>query len=758
MTSIGADLLELLGTVRRPGDFCTSGRIELLAPSLAVAGVGPVALPLLPVQAAQLAAVAEQAPYGRGADTLVDTDVRRTWQIGPDKVRVTGRHWPRTLEAILARVAEGLGVSDPVEAEFYKMLLYDTGSFFVSHRDTEKSPGMFATLVIVLPSQCEGGELVVRHQGRESRFDMRCDDPAEASFAAFYADCLHEVLPVTAGCRLTLVYNVLRRGRGKVPGPPDYSGEQIRAAELLQEWRDSAADPEADEPLKLVHLLEHAYTPAELGFDALKGADAAAAGVLAAAAQQSGCDLHLALLTREESGSAEYNGSYRRGRRYSDDDDDDDEFEVGEIFDSSVLLSEWRTLDGSPATLGEIPVEEEEITLADAFENLKPDEIHFEEATGNAGASFERTYRRAALVLWPHDSTFAVLCQAGLAATLPYLEDMARRWTADGADFAAPLRRDAHDLAGHMIDQWPKQHGYPRRDDAPTEAMRMLAALTMLEDIASIETFLTDVTAGGVYAKADNAAVLDALGLMPSQTGIGLIERIVRATGATAFAACADLLARAAAPAPQVATRLRDAAAALVDVLPAGTERAEFWEQPRRHVEAGFVVDLQTALAAIDETLADRAVTHILALPNTYDPDTVLVPAAKLMRGLVSRSVAAGRLHAACLAHLRGRIAKPLAPPADWRRPSVVGCQCEYCSELSRFLADPARGTWVLRAHQTHRSHVEGTIQTAHCDVDTATERRGSPHSLICTKNQASYERLARQRAEDIANVEVLAR
>src|SRR5580658_10985978 len=171
MSSICIELVELLSTVRRPGDFCTSGTIELLAPSLEVQGVGTVALPLLPLQAKQLAAVAEQAPYGRGQDTLVDTAVRRTWQIGPDKVRIQGRHWPRTLEAILARVSQGLGVSDPIDAQFYKLLLYDAGSFFVSHRDTEKAPGMFATLVIVLPSYCDGGELLVRHQGREARLD-----------------------------------------------------------------------------------------------------------------------------------------------------------------------------------------------------------------------------------------------------------------------------------------------------------------------------------------------------------------------------------------------------------------------------------------------------------------------------------------------------------------------------------------------------------------------------------------------------------
>ncbi len=756
MTSITASLVELLSTVRRPGDFCTSGTIELLAPSLEVEGVGPVALPLLPLQAEQLAAVAEQAPYGRGQDTLVDTAVRRTWQIGPDKVRIEGRHWTRTLEAILARVSQGLGVSDPIEAEFYKLLLYDAGSFFVSHRDTEKAPGMFATLVIVLPSHCSGGELLVRHQGRESRLDLRCEDPAEVSFAAFYADCLHEVLPVTAGCRLTLVYNVLRRGRGKPPEPPDYSAEQTRAAALLRRWSESAATPDAEAPLKLVHLLEHAYTPAELGFHTLKGADAAVAGVLSAAARQSGCDLYLALLTREESGAAEHTGYSRRGRRYGD--EDDDEFEIGEVFDWSVRLSEWRGLDGSPSPLGEIPVEENELSPPDAFDDLEPDEIHFSEATGNEGASFERTYRRAVLVLWPRDRTFAVLCQAGLQATLPYLEDMAQRWIEDGADVGSPLRRDAHDLAGHMIGQWPTKHWYPRQDDAPTDATRMLAALTRLQDIAGIETFLTGVTAAGVYTKADNAAVLGALGRLPREAGIALIERIVRATGATTFAACADLLARAAAAAPDRAASLRAAAAALIDVLPAHTKPKQAWEAPGPGVDPSFIVDLQTALAAVDEALAGRAVAYILASPTRYDPDTVLVPSAKSLRGLTHVSPAADRLHEACLAHLRGRIAEPLAPPANWRRPSAVGCRCAHCTELSRYLADPARETWIFKAAESDRSHVEATIRTAHSDVDTATDRRGRPYSLICIKNQASYERRAKQRVEDIENLVLLSR
>ena len=78
----------------------------------------------------------------------------------------------------------GSGVGEPAAAQLYKLLVYDRGSFSDSHRDTEKTPGTFATPVIVLPSISAGAELVVRHKGREVRLNLCCSDPSEASFAA----------------------------------------------------------------------------------------------------------------------------------------------------------------------------------------------------------------------------------------------------------------------------------------------------------------------------------------------------------------------------------------------------------------------------------------------------------------------------------------------------------------------------------------------------------------------------------------------
>jgi len=747
MPLLAEALAALLRTVDRPGSFHASGTAELLPPSLEVEGVGPLALPLLPAQAAQLAAAAELAPFGRGQDTIVDPAVRRCWQVGPGRVRIGGRHWARTLDGIVARAADGLGVTGPVTAEFYKLLLYGEGGFFVGHRDTEKAPGMFATLVVVLPSMHEGGDLLVRHAGQEARLTLRCGDPAEVAFAAFYADCVHEVLPVTQGFRLTLVYNLIRLGE-RAPEPPDHRAEQARAAALLREWDE-------DGPVKLVLPLEHAYTPAELGFPALKGADAAVAGVLAAAAPQARCDLHLALLTIEENGPAEYAGGYGWGRGGRE--DDEDSFEVVEVSNRDVVLSDWRSPDGAAPAIGPIPVDEdEELSPPGACDDLAPDEQSFREATGNEGASFERTYRRAALVLWPSGRLPAVLAQAGLSVTLPYLEDLARRWAAAGGDRSSPLWGEAHNLAAEMLAGWPAYHPWTAGGAGSTGATstaRMLAALSLLEDDDLIRQVLADVVAAGGHDARDIDAILGALGRLPLPDRAALVERVVQGTAGTALAACAGLLARAAAWGP---AGLHEAAAALVRAMPGDPARAApapSWQRPAP-MAPRTVLDLLAGLGAADPALAGQAAAHMLAWPGTYGMDAVLVPA---VRDVPADAPGAGPLRAACVAHLRARAAEPLARPADWRRDSTLPCRCPRCTELARFLDDPEQRTWVLKAAEADRSHVEGTIRTAGCDLDTMTDRRGRPYSLVCTKTQASYERRARQRKKDLADLVLLA-
>ena len=105
MTSITNQIFDSLQTVQCPGDFYATGTQDIFLPQLEVAGVGRIALPLLSMQAKQLVAMAEQAPYGRGQETLVDTDVRRTWQIDARHVTLKGKHWAKNLSTIVGRCA-----------------------------------------------------------------------------------------------------------------------------------------------------------------------------------------------------------------------------------------------------------------------------------------------------------------------------------------------------------------------------------------------------------------------------------------------------------------------------------------------------------------------------------------------------------------------------------------------------------------------------------------------------------------------------
>ena len=207
---------------------------------------------------------------------------------------------------------------------------------------------------------------------------------------------------------------------------------------------------------------------------------------------------------------------------------------------------------------------------------------------------------------------------------------------------------------------------------------------------------------------------------------------------------------------------LEPAAQVLVAALPGDPATAiptEGWRRPLP-VTPGLVADLLAALCHLGaRSLGDQAVDHLLNWSDTFPLDTILVPAACLLNEQgwpASDWAPTRRLRRHCLDHQARRIAEPLVAPVDFARESRVACGCAYCADLSAFLADPLRSVWVFKAAQKCRSHVEHSIRRDQCDVSQETERRGSPHALVCTKNQASFERRVAQRQKDLEDQERL--
>ena len=794
---------ELLSGVERAGDFFVSGAMEIPMPRVEVEGMGVLSFPVPPTQIAALIHRATRAPYGRGEQTLLDGSVRRVWQLPPDKVRLGGKSWAATFDDILQQVVAGLGCEGmPVSAELYKLLVYDTGGFFLAHRDTEKAGGMFGTLVVALPSAHRGGELVIRHAGREVMVDMSGADVSEVSFAAFYADCEHEIWPITEGNRVCLIFNLLQqrgvKGQRELLQAPDYDRQIAAAAEMLE--RNLTAP---DAPAKVAWLLEHQYSPDGLSFAGLKSADAARVKVLAQAAERAGCAAHLGIVHIEESGVAtatydEYRP--RRWGRYGDageeiDDATSDDFEVIEVCDRRHYGDQWRDLRDQPVEFGEIPLEPGELLPAGALDEEEPDEQRLMEASGNEGASFERSYHRAALVIWRRERYAEVLLQAGVQTALPYLKECVETCAVKSAPSTA--RTEAVALARRLVNAWkdtPEYASYPR-PGRPERRDGMLRLLIELGEAALVEMFIADVVTRD-YDGSDNDALVACAPFLGATEAGRLFSELLRQHIGVRHAHCVELLQGLArtfplsprgtsgSPPPSLPARgsegeepflvpeinaksewrsaLRQIAEAAVSTLDTvGEKRSDHQWTPwrateqARPVNAALVANLLNVLGGLDAPeLRAAAAAKFAARPAVFDPVTILVPA---LRSVHAWDAASMRLWEHSAEFLFKRSGRPPETPKDWRQDVKLSCACPDCRELVAFSLDPVEQTHRFRVRQDRRQHLHQMIEKHGLDITHITERKGSPQTLVCTKDRRSYERRCEQYRKDIAALTALA-
>ncbi len=767
-------LLEALAGIDRPGDVVAAGDWELTMPGLEVEGLGTVGLPLSKGQARALIRKCRQAPYGKGTQTLVDTNVRRVWEMDPAQFELTNPKWDALIESIIDEVKQRLGLDEcRLSAHLYKLLLYEKGSFFLPHRDGERLDAMVATLIVALPSTHEGGELVVRHEGREHEIAFPgAASGLEASYAAFYADCSHEVRPLRSGYRLCLVYNVTlarSRRRGKRIDAPSYGAVTARVAELLGAWH------ETDETQKHAVTLEHAYTRDGLSLDRLKGADRARAEVLFDAAEQAGCVAHLALLTLWQLGDVDHDYadySYRRRRRYSSRDADDhdadpgSEYEMGETIDTSLTASHWSDRHGEARQLGEIRVDEDEVVAGEPLDDGDPSEEEFEDYTGNAGLTLERWYHRAAIVIWPRERHFAVLCGAGTQAAIGGLEAMMKGLRRGTKPQREATRRDCLEFAGAIIDNWKTtDFRWYRDQDQRAARAGFSRLLCRLDDPELMRRFLSEIVPndGSTEIHGDFAKLGRRHGLSAFEAE--LVQTLDAPSPATLLrnARLLHLLCR------QPDHDKRDAAVCtrLCEITVTGLER--FDADPPKNTWMLREIDRTALLVTLVNAMVDigakrplrNLIDHTLAHQELYDlTDTHLAAIFKLAPRLEALSPPGRAIRhwlSACRRELRTRTAQAPQAPVDYRRDAELSCKCADCRALSRFLADPNERECRMPLRQDRRGHLRGIVGANRCDVTCVTERTGRPFKLVCTKTTASYDRACETFERDQRNLSRIA-
>jgi predicted 2-oxoglutarate/Fe(II)-dependent dioxygenase YbiX len=777
MTTPRQALEKLLHSLGNASPFVTDGNYDPVLPGLDVEGVGVIGCPISANDAKKLIRVASQAPYGRGEETVVDTGVRRVWQIGLADFAIRNPQWNRHVEEIVEAVRIQFQIKAKVTASLYKLLVYEKGSFFKPHRDTEKESRMFGTLVICLPSRHEGGTLIVRHDGQTKSINFG-GSTAEfrTQYAAFYADCQHEITPVTSGYRICLVYNLAVQGAKKPPSAPHLAGVVEKLASHLRDLFSDSHDGQN----RIAVPLKHQYSEAGVDLKNLKGSDRTCMDVLAQAAQSLDYACYLALLSVYESGAPDYGtidfdrGSYGRKRPrgwYHDDDFDDEDLdddmdddsldaEFEEIFDAEIRLDHWFDPQGGRAAFGNVHLDEAEILNAQNKEQwLVKQEIH--EATGNEGATMNRWYRRAVVVIWPRDRTLAILAKEGPATALPELERLARG--AKKPEALAACRA----FAAKIIDFW-KANGWRERQHGLL-ANRLLRILTRIGTVDLARRFLAEPSR------------------LQANVSTGLaIARLCRRFGWTAFAseirgfAVASANHRYQNPTPLVtlyeglcrdrspmtADRqelcriMADELARAIDQKRALPQTEwQYSHAKQEGVVAGAVRIYSTAGATVH---LRNFLSWALTDNSPFDLHEVLIPDVRAiyewLPQLPAARPAADHIRQHCLDMLRAATAHPVTPPKDWAREGNSGCACADCRALSRFLAAPDQETARFPLSKKRRQHLHQQIDSRGLDCTHVTERRGSPYTLVCKKTTQSHVRRKKQYEVDRKLLAVLER
>lgn len=337
------------------GKFCVHQKMQLpaLHPKIVIDGLNNgerLSFPLPSSTAEQLRSVAEKAPFGKGSDTILDENIRRVWQIDAKHIHFQdSKVWEESLHKVVIQCASSLGLSkDQVQrtkASLYKMLLYEKDGHFKMHRDTEKEPGMFGTLIIQLPSYYTGGSFVIKYRKEKKSIDLSKESMDTFWATAFYADCEHKLLPVTKGWRLCLAYNLLLT-QDNISGEVSSSKPLPSARAMMSRMRKLQKLTEQWGrlfPNKCKgYIMTHKYTPKNMHFRNLKGHDRQVADFLRSARDKEGNPLLsvcLLLMVKKETGDVEDDGY---GRRYDDDDDSEDgPHTMGYVHDTELEKDCW---------------------------------------------------------------------------------------------------------------------------------------------------------------------------------------------------------------------------------------------------------------------------------------------------------------------------------------------------------------------------------------------------------------------------------
>jgi len=716
-------LLEILEKIKGSGSFVSSDNSPFIFPGMEVEGIGEIGFPVNSLEAKDMIRVARKAPFGKGSKTMLDTAVRSSWEIDACEISFNNNDWNKFIKSIIERIKPELGLEEyEVTANLYKLLIYEKGDFFLTHKDSEKEKGMFGSLIIALPAKHTGGELNITFDGRTEVIDFA--GPAnqyKIQYAAFYADCDHGIAPVTSGYRVCLAYNLVQqKGEEKIQ-MHKLEGYANQLAKILKASED-------DHDIPKIILLGHQYTPSNYSMAMLKLNDRPKAEALILAAEKAGYYAKLGLVSSYQVGQLlgdyDYGSSRSYGRRGYDNDDDDDlagDGKMGEVYDEHVSVEHWMQ-EGVPP-LGNIQLEKENIISSCGLNEGEPIEKDAEGYTGNAGMEMTYWYHYGAVFLWPRKYQFDILSRLSTDNKLGWIAYYNNYWDSVNAEEIAIIKK----LAEEGLND---EEGSGNSDYSP-----MADFLVHLKD----KNYLADKGAALLTKYFSRITVESWLKLF-SVYPFGYFEKVFITVGekpeVTAFKHLLAVLTQLSSQCNSVSF-VEDQTNLIPSLLHnlklTGAGKSALTKDILRNV-----LVLSIPKAGDEAWLKNTKQAFTRDMNREYVNDVLVEVIFEVGRG----SVLANQIMTVCKENLANRVDNKPQPPADWSRPLPTNTGSRgIWTILADFLQSPTQQVFDYRKKQNFRTDMENAIRHVAIDLKMETIKNSSPHTLRLTKTQDKYER-----------------
>lgn len=749
-------ILNILSNIDRSAKFYATGKVPALVPGLAVQGLAePLALPVTEHQASNIISLCQQAPYGKGTETLIDTQVRRVWELDGDKLTFSNPQWQTMLDNILRRCALALDLDDQVlVADLYKLLVYEKDSFFLPHQDGEKLDAMVATLVICLPSGHQGGALSLSHANEKALIDFsNPDDLYNIQYVLFYADCEHEIAKLTSGYRVCLTYNVCLAGKRRELVSPDFTKElnqltqvfteNFQAAAMQQEGFPQEGFPQESEQQaslqprhlsKLAISLDHQYSDSNFRYQNLKGRDRCRVDVLIKAAKAANCQAYLTLLEQHESYLAE------------------SEDEIIELHESELTLTKIQDMQGGTLTRRDLSIDLDEIISQYSFEDESNDDIaiaqEYEGFTGNAGMTLDRWYRYAAVVIWSNENHQDILINADVAQAITTLHSMV-----SVTDYDAENKANAQGFATKIIqylDQtrvtnqgshWARPRYYHQTEQAEDS---LLTSLLLLDD----ETLLRDYVDKVFYAEKSLASGISLYQLATKVGVTPFFKTLNKLAGDVnefeRISKIAHLLSEKTFALTKHNQSLLQSLLTVLDDREQEQKKAHSYSLPwGRDIDyqQRFLILLKICLL----NSATEQLTHLYRISRKTETEFSIAPVQLAAFEVLKHEFNQAEINLQVLlkrwlnenkaALITQAGSKPATPPQE--KAPQLDCQCKHCATLQRFMADVNRENHTFQIIKKDRLHLEEMISRYQLDIITKLDPRPRPQKLACSKKGA---------------------